>query len=220
MGARSLDRGAYFFLVLLLLHQIRVKPLTFIFMKQGLWIIFVLFPLFSLAQSSGAVVKVGFIWNDYLRDDRSVLSRSQVGHTAGLEVRLGAEDNTYFKLGGYYARLHMQVQDHPKETHFFKVVDGFHLIKGICGLETRLLTAKSWNWRLGATAAINLVADVTGTTRFDDISSGFFGLHLNTGVDISVFSLDISVEPGFTDFKKDTEDTKPLMLMFTAGFHF
>ena len=178
------------------------------------------FPLIAFSQSSGAVVKAGLIWNDYQRDDQSILGRSQVGTIAGLEVRLGAEDNTYFKLGGYYARIHMQSQDHPKQTQFFKVVDGYDMIKGICGLETRLLTAHKLHWRLGATAAINFVSDVSGTTRFADINSGFIGLHLNTGVDISIFSIDLAIEPGFTDFKKDTKDTKPLMMMLTLGFNF
>ncbi len=189
-------------------------------MRFTLWLLF--FSLTSIcdAQSSGAVLKGGFIWNDYLRDDQSVLSRSQVGTTVGLEIRLGAEDNTYFKLGGYFARIHMQMQDHPKETQFFKVVDGYDMLKGICGIETRLITRSLWNWRLGATGAVNFVTSVRGNTRFADIHSAFVGLHINTGVDISIFSIDLAVEPGFTDFKKDIESSKPLMLILTLGFHF
>ena len=219
MGARSSDLGAYF-LVRLLLPGMKVKPFTFMLMKYWLWMVLLLFPSIAFTQSSGAVVKAGLIWNDYQRDDQTILRKSQVGSIAGLEVRLGAEDNTYFKLGGYYARIHMQSQDHPEETQFFKVVDGYDMIKAICGLETRLLTTQFLSWRLGATAAINFVSDVSGTTRFADINSGFIGLHFNTGVDISIFSIDLALEPGFSDFKKDTEDTKPLMMMLTLGFHF
>ena len=189
-------------------------------MRFSYLVIFILLPLMGKTQSSGAVLKAGFIWNDYLRDNRNVLSRSQGGATIGLEVRLGAEDNTYFKLGGYFARIHMQMQDHPKETKFFKVVDGYDLLKGLCGLETRLLTGSQFNWRLGATAAINFISDVRGSTKFADINSGFVGLHLTTGVDVSIFSLDLAVEPGFTNFKKDTADSKPTMMMLTLGFRF
>ena len=95
-------------------------------MIRELWfIVLVLAPFLIEAQTSGAVLKAGFVWNDYQRDGKSILSHSQVGHTAGLEIRLGAEDITYFKLGGYYARLHMQPQDHPGDTKFFGIVNGF-----------------------------------------------------------------------------------------------
>ena len=218
-GRQITDLGAYFFGIAFAATY-KGETLYLYTMKYGLWIVLFLTPCIVTAQSSGAVVKAGLIWNDYQRDNQSILGRSQVGSIAGLEVRLGAEDKTYFKLGGYYARLHMQSQDHPKETQFFKVVDGYDMIKGICGLETRLLTASKLNWRLGATAAINFVSNVSGSTRFAEINSGFVGLHLNTGVDISVFSIDLALEPGFTDFKQDTEDTKPLMMMLTLGFNF
>ena len=189
-------------------------------MRLGIWLIAFLLPLLATGQHSGAVAKAGLIWNDFQRDSKSILGRSQVGTTAGLEIRLGAEDNTYFKLGAYFARMHMQPQDHPEETRFFKVRDGFDLLKGICGIETRIITSSNFNWRVGATGAINFVVNVMGSTRFADLNSGFVGLHLNTGVDISIFSVDLAIEPGFTAFKKDVADSKPTMVMFTVGFHF
>ena len=174
----------------------------------------------SLAQSSGAVVKGGLIWNDYLRDDQTILQRSQTGSVVGLEVRLGADDNSYFKLGGYYGRIHMQPQDHPKQTQFFKVVDGYNLLKAICGIEVRLVTQRNFNWRLAASGAFSFIAGVRGNVLMDDLSSGMFGVHLSTGVDVSIFSLDIALEPGLNDFLRNTEDTKPVMMMMTLGFHF
>ena len=173
-----------------------------------------------LGQSGGAVVKAGLIWNDYERDDQSLLQRSQTGSVVGLEVRLGADDNSYFKLGGYYGRLHIQPQDHPEETQFFKVVDGYNLLKAICGIEARLVTQRNFNWRLAASGAFSFITGVRGNVLMDDLSSGMFGVHLSTGVDISIFSIDIALEPGLTDFLKNTEDTKPAMMMLTLGFHF
>lgn len=174
----------------------------------------------SLAQSAGAVIKGGLIWNDYLRDDQTIFQRSQAGSVLGLEVRLGADDNSYFKLGGYYGRLHMQPQDHPKETKFFKVVDGYNLLKAICGVEARLVTQRNFNWRLAATGAFSFITGVKGNVLIDDLSSGMFGVHLSTGIDVSIFSIDIALEPVLTDFLKDVEDTKPVMMMMTMGFHF
>jgi hypothetical protein len=172
------------------------------------------------AQSSGAVLKTGLIWNDFLRDDISILKLSQTGTLLGIEVRLGAEENTYFKLGGYYAKMHMAVQAHPKETQFFKVKNGFDLLKATCGVETRLIATRNFNWRLAASGAFSFVAGVKGNVKFEDLNSGIFGVHFNTGVDISFVSIDLSLEPGLTDFIKDEEDTRPVMLMATLGFHF
>lgn len=172
------------------------------------------------AQSGGVVVKAGLIWNDFLRDDESILQKSQTGSTVGLEIRLGAYDNTYFKFGGYYARMHSEVQDHPKETQFFKVVNGFDLLKMTCGIEGRLISARKFNWRLSAMGAFSFISGVRGNTSLDDLSGGIFGVHLTTGVDVSFVSLDLALEPGLTDFLKDVEDTKPFMMMLTMGFHF
>ncbi len=188
--------------------------------RKVLWILFSAFPIIGWSQSSGAVIKVGLIWNDYQRDGKSVLSRSQVGKTAGVEVRLGSADKTYFKLGGYFARMHIQPQNHPGETAFFKIEDGFDFLKGICGLETRILTLPKFNWRLGATVAVNMVVNVLGSTRFSELHSGFWGLHFNTGIDFSFLSFDIAVEPGLSDFRKVESNTKPRMLLVTLGAHF
>ncbi len=184
------------------------------------FLLLVLSPMLSAAQSSGAVAKFGLVCNDFLRDSRSILSMSQAGHAVGLDVLLGAEDRTYFKLGGYYARLHMQPQEHPKETKFFKVTDGFDVFKGVCGLETRLVTLPRFNWRLGAAAAFNLVTHVMGAIRFDDINNAYFGMHFSMGVDLSFVVLDLIVEPGLADFKPDTTDSKPLMMLLTVGLRF
>ena len=189
-------------------------------MKYFTAVLLMLAPCLLLGQSSGAVLKAGLVWNDYLKDGQSILGLSQTGTTAGLEVRLGAEDNTYFKLGGYYAKIHMDMQDHPKETQFFKVKNGFEVLKAICGIETRIIGKEKFNWRLSAAGAFNFIAGVTGNVQFADITGGYFGLQLSTGVDISFFSLDLSVEPGFADFNKNIENSKPVMMMLTGGFHF
>lgn len=160
------------------------------------------------------------MWNDYQRDDQSVFQRSQTGSVLGLEARIGADDNTYFKLGGYYARMHMQPQDHPKETQFFKVINGYDLLKVTCGIEGRIHESRNFNWRLAAMGAFSFVSGVKGTVLFEDLASGIFGVHLTTGIDISILSLDLAFEPGLTDFLKDVDDTKPFMMMLTLGFHF
>ena len=172
------------------------------------------------AQTSGVVLKAGFIWNDFLRDDISILKLSQTGTILGAEVRLGAEENTYFKLGGYYALMHMGVQSHPKETQFFKVRNGFDLLKATCGVETRIIATRNFNWRLAASGAFSFIAGVKGNVKFEDLNNGIFGVHFNTGVDISFLSLDLSIEPGLTDFINDVKDTRPVMMMVTMGFHF
>ncbi len=94
------------------------------------------------------------------------------------------------------------------------------MLKGVCGVEIRVLTKKNFNWRFAATGAFNFVTNVIGTTRFEDISAGYFGLHFGTGVDISYVSIDLGLEPGFADFRKNRKDTKPFMMMLTTGFHF
>ena len=80
-----------------------------------------LFPLLVQAQYSvcgcESLVLDGY---DYQRDGKSILNRSQVGHTVGLEVRLGAEDNTYFKLGGYYAWMHTEHTKSPWRNKVFQ----------------------------------------------------------------------------------------------------
>ncbi|NND33750.1 MAG: hypothetical protein HKN76_14265 [Saprospiraceae bacterium] len=174
----------------------------------------------TFAQSSGAVVKAGLVWNDYLKDGNSIMKMSQTGTTAGLEVRLGAEDNTYFKVGGYYAKMHMHVQEHPKETQFFKVRNGYEVLKAICGLETRLLSKERFNWRLAATGAFNFIAGVNGNVQFADITGGYLGINLSTGIDLSFISIDLAIEPGFADFDKSISGSKPLLMMLTAGVNF
>lgn len=189
-------------------------------MKILFWITVLSFPTLGLAQSSGAVAKVGLIWNDYLPDNRSVLGLSQVGSSAGLEVRLGAEDKTYFKLGGYYARIHMQPQEHFGETQFFKVVDGYDLLKAICGLEFRLISGRKVHWRISGAPAFNYVVGVRGDVKFADLDNGYFGLHLASGIDIGLLSIDLAFEPGIEDFSPTIKGSKPLMMMFSAGINF
>ena len=174
----------------------------------------------TFAQSSGAVIKAGLVWNDYLRDGESILNSSQTGSIIGLEVRLGAEDNTYFRLGGYYSKMHMEIQDHPKETQFFRVTHGYEVLKVVCGIESRIVSRDKFNWRFGAAGAFNFIAGVSGDVQFSDMAGGLPGLNLSTGVDISFLSIDLALEPGFIDFKKSVPDSKPFMMMLTAGLNF
>lgn len=171
------------------------------------------------AQSGGVIFKVGLIYNDYLRDERSILKKSQVGNTAGLEIRLGAYDNTYFKFSGYYASLHYDLQNHPKETEFFNVINGYQLIKTAGGIEGRLVTARNFNWRLAAMGAFSFLSGVRGTVVREDLSRGIFGVHVSSGFDLSVFSIDLAIEPGLTDFLKAVENTRPFIMMLTMGLH-
>ncbi|MCB0685465.1 MAG: hypothetical protein KDC53_03035 [Saprospiraceae bacterium] len=176
--------------------------------------------IFHASAQSGVVVKGGLVWNDYLRDNQSILQYSQAGSTLGLDVRLGAEDNTYFKLGGYYLKMHMMSQDHSQETHFFKVKNGYELLKATCGVESRLVVLRNFNWRLAVMGAFSFISGVKGSVSQDDLSSGMFAVHLTTGIDLSFMSLDLALEPGLTDFLKAIEDTKPFMMMLTTGFRF
>ena len=189
-------------------------------MRILFWITIVCIPFLAQSQSSGAVAKVGLIWNDYLPDNRSLLSLSQVGTSAGIEVRLGAEDKTYFKLGGYYARIHMDPQEHFEQTQFFGVVNGYQMLKATCGLEIRLITGKKIYWRLSGAPAFNYIVGVSGNVKFADMDNGYFGLHLGTGLDIGLLSIDLAFEPGFEDFLSSLNDSKPLIMMLSAGINF
>ncbi len=190
-------------------------------MRYSLWIVcLIIIPFKAFNQSGGAVIKAGLIWNDYLRDDQSIFERSQAGNLLGLEIRLGAEDNTYFKLGAYYARLHFQSQSHPEETRFFKVRNGFEMLKATGGIETRILSRRHFNWRLSAAGAFTFIAGAMGNIRYEDFNNGQFGLHLATGFDLAVFSIDLGLEPGFSDFLNKTDNTRPVMMLLTMGFHF
>ena len=169
---------------------------------------------------SGIVVKGGVMWNDYLRDKQSIFSKSQAGHVVGLEIRLGAEDNTYFKPAAYYGKMHMRSQDHPEETQFFNVEDGYEFFKVLCGIEGRMVTLRHFNWRFGISGAFNYVANVTGNVRFEDIHNAFFGLNVSSGIDIYFVTLDLSIDRGFSNFSQNQENSKPFMMMLMAGFRF
>ncbi len=189
-------------------------------MRNGIAILILFCSTICFAQRSGATIKVGFLLNDYLRDDRSILSRSQSGAVIGLDIRLGAEDNTYFKLGGYYGRLHFLSQDHFRDTRFFKVEDGYDMLKGLCGIETRLINLYKLKWRLGASGSFTFIPNVLGGVQFADLHDGLFGINVSTGIDILFLGIDISLEQGLGDFLSTQSNTKPLTLMLTIGAHF
>ena len=188
-------------------------------MQRNFIILFLLLAVNATAQS-GAVAKFGIIFNDYERDGMTVLQASQAGHVMGLEIRIAAEDRTYFKLGGYYSFMHKRSQIHFDETAFFQIQDGYDFIKTICGLESRLVSQPKFNWRLSAAGAFNLVSSVKGNVRFADMSGSTLGILLSTGIDISIVSLDLGLEHGLTNYHDGNENTKPIMLMLTLGIRF
>ena len=189
------------------------------FMRHFLLALLLIPGLHTHAQS-GVVAKGGLLWNDFQRDDYSILKRSQAGYIAGVEVRLGAEDDSYFKPSIYYGKLHIVAQNHSEGTQFFNVTDGYEFLKMGLGIEWRLITLGLFHWRAAGTITFNYIMNVKGSVKFEDIHGSFFGLLCSTGIDISVVSIDIGLEPGFSDLIKDSSDTKPVMLMITAGVHF
>ncbi|NND07478.1 MAG: hypothetical protein HKN87_13960 [Saprospiraceae bacterium] len=173
------------------------------------------------AQSGGVVLSGGLVWADVLDDQQGILNRSQAGYTAGIEMRLGADDHLYFKVGTSFSRLHFLSQDHPESTQFFAVQDGYDVLKAMAGLETRLISTNRINWRLSGGLTFNYVSNVLGNVRFAYMNTAFFGLRGSTGIDLSFITLDLGLEPGLSDFLEDRSDAKkPFIMTLTAGVHF
>lgn len=168
------------------------------------------------AQQSIASVKGGVVWNDIF-DDGKFLAQHLKGYTLGFDVRLGAEDPTYFLLGAFYTETDINPNDLGGH---FAVKNGYSTLKALCGLETRLYSHDHLNWRLGLGATFHYIANVKGTVEYEDLSEGLLGLQLKTGMDLHFITLDLSVEYGFSNLLEDGVKSKPLSMGLELGFNF
>lgn len=169
-----------------------------------------------LAQQSIASVKSGLIWTDIF-DDGQLLAQHQKGYTLGFDVRLGAQDPTYFLLGAFFTETDINPND--RGGHF-AVKNGYSSLKALCGLESRLYSHRHLNWRLGLGCTFHYVANVKGTVEFEDLSDGLLGLQLKTGIDLHFVTLDLSAEYGFSNLLQDSEKSKPFSIGLELGFNF
>jgi len=174
----------------------------------------------SLSAQSAAVIKGGLVLSDFSRDNKSVFGLSQPGYFAGFDARLGADDNMYFKISGYYARVNTLMQHHLSETSFFQIDNRYEYIKLLSGIEWRVISTHVLNWRLSIAFAFNYVTDYNDPDWLDDFYGAFIGVNASSGIDFLFLSADISVERGITDFSKKQENSYPLMVMLSFGFNF
>lgn len=182
-------------------------------------LISVLFLGFSSLAQSGAVIKGGLLSTDYLRDSKSLLGESSLGYMAGIEIRLIAEERTYIKPAIYVARVNHATQEQT-ESGFFRVENGYDLIKGSMGLETRIIDAGKVHWRMALSGTIDAVMDVRGTLKFADLNTMMIGAQLSTGIDVGPLAIDLALQHGINSLTSDNEDQRPITLHLTAGFFF
>ena len=140
-----------------------------------------------LTAQSGAVLKGGVLWRDFERDNKSVLSRSAPGFYAGLEVRLAADERTYFKPSMYVARIQAFSQSHFDDTQIFSIEDGYDVLIGALGLETRLIDAGRLHWRMSISGYADYLVNVRGNVTFEELSSAIVGLMIGSGLDLGAF---------------------------------
>ena len=69
--------------------------------------------LLLLGHQSIASVKGGLVWTDIF-DDGQLLAQHQKGYTLGFEVRLVAQDPTYFLLGAFLYRDRHQPESYGR----------------------------------------------------------------------------------------------------------
>lgn len=173
----------------------------------------------SAQTQSAAVIKAGLVLSDHHRDSKSVFGYSQPGYFAGFDARLGADDNMYFKLGGYYTRMNTLVQSHLSETSFFQFDNNYDYLKALAGIEFRVISTHLFNWRLSLSGAVNYITDFDGSW-LDDFHGAFLGVNASTGFDFTFLTADLSVERGVTDFYKKEENSYPLLVTIAFGFNF
>ncbi|MBX2817266.1 MAG: hypothetical protein KTR24_14760 [Saprospiraceae bacterium] len=181
---------------------------------------FVAFGCVPAFAQSGGVLKAGVLWKDFERDGKSILSQSAVGFTVGIEVRLAAEERTYFKPAAYASRIQAVSQSHFAETQFLKVTDGYDVLTAVMGLETRLIDAGPFHWRAGIGGVIDYIANVRGAVAFEDLTEIVFGVQLSSGFDLGIFAVDINVQRGFNDLLPNDSDSHPVLVSLTAGLFF
>jgi hypothetical protein len=173
----------------------------------------------SVSAQSAAVIKAGLVLSDHNRDSKSVFGYSQPGYFAGFDARLGAYDNMYFKIGGYYTRMNTIVQHHLSETSFFNIDEKYEYLKALVGVEWRVISTHLFNWRLSLSGAFNFVTEYEDEW-LDDYHGAFMGVNASTGFDFAFLTADVSVERGVTDFYKKEENSYPLLVMVSFGFNF
>lgn len=173
-----------------------------------------------ISAQSAAVIKGGIVLSDHTRDTKSVFGYSQPGYFAGFDARLGADDNMYFKLGGYYTRMNTIVQHHLTETSFFQFDDRYEYLKAMAGIEWRVISTHLFNWRLSMSGAFNYITAFDDDSWLDEFHGAFLGVNASTGFDFLFLTADVSVERGVTDFNKREENSYPFLVMLSFGFNF
>lgn len=165
-------------------------------------------------------MKGGILWKDFERDGKSVLTQSAPGFLAGIEIRLGAEERTYFKPAAYVTRMQVTSQSHFNDTQIFNIEDGYDMLTGAIGLETRLIDAGPLAWRMSFTGYVEYVANIRGNVTFEDLATLVLGLQIGTGLDVGAFVFDINLQGGLNSLMAAIDDSYPIAVSLTAGFSF
>ena len=175
------------------------------------------FAITAQAQRS-ATVKGGLIGLDYVRDGQTNMI---MGYFGGLDARLGAYDNSYILLGVVLGRMHSKYKDeYLQEENLFKVKNGIDFGRIKAGIEGRLFeNSKNFNIRWNGAVAINILLQDLGE-EITDFESVSFNIPLGVGFDFGPLSLDLTYEPGISNWIIDNDNSKPRIGTVALGLSF
>jgi len=190
-------------------------------MKASLTVSLLCFCIGIVTAQSGAVIKGGLIVSDFERDGKSILAQSATGYMAGFDIRLFAEERTYLRPQVYLARMNLASQLHGSETGFFNAnKTGYDVIKGAMGLETRIIEVGNFDWHMAFSGTVDYVVNVRGDMKFEDVNVFGLGAQISTGFDIGILVLDFAFQHGFAGVLSADENSRAVVLHFSAGLAF